>query len=280
MTNEWSTVTVSAGSPPTPRHSHSAVVYKDGMYVFGGYDGSYRSDFHCFNFLTRSWSQVPAVGAIPRARYRGTCVVSGDLMILHGGHDGSRHQQDTHVFDFNTNTWCALVTEGPVPSPRDSHIAVVYGKSMYLYGGSTGNAMGDFHELKLEFRRIWSPVQTSMMLQPGSNGNTSTGSNNSSTSSSIGSRMAINSASSRERGISGEATDLSTIGITPGPRFCHVGVVYDGSLYIFGGYDGSSRLNDFLRYRFDQLDEESVAITSPTLVKPSSIRKEENIPFT
>lgn len=31
-------------------------------------------------------------------------------------------------------------------------------------------------------------------------------------------------------------------------RFCHVGCVHGGSLYVFGGYDGSSRLNDFVRY--------------------------------
>ena len=45
-------------------------------------------------------------------------------------------------------------------------------------------------------------------------------------------------------------------------RFCHVGVVYEGAFYIFGGYDGSSRLNDFLMYRFDS-HSESLA---PTLV--------------
>jgi hypothetical protein len=27
----------------------------------------------------------------------------------------------------------------------------------------------------------------------------------------------------------------------PGVRFCHVGVVYDSSFYIFGGYDGNHR---------------------------------------
>lgn len=31
-------------------------------------------------------------------------------------------------------------------------------------------------------------------------------------------------------------------------RFCHVGVLYGDSFYIFGGYDGDSRLNDFARY--------------------------------
>lgn len=57
-TNEWKAVVVAAGHPPTPRHSHSAVIYQDAMYIFGGYDGSYRSDFHAFSFLSRTWRQV------------------------------------------------------------------------------------------------------------------------------------------------------------------------------------------------------------------------------
>lgn len=43
-------------NPPTPRHSHSAVVYEDSMYVFGGYDGHYRNDFYRYNFVTGDWS--------------------------------------------------------------------------------------------------------------------------------------------------------------------------------------------------------------------------------
>lgn len=38
--------------------------------------------------------------------------------------------------------------------------------------------------------------------------------------------------------------------MSPGARFCHVAVVYQNSLYTFGGYDGSSRLNDFLEFKF------------------------------
>ena len=43
-------------------------------------------------------------------------------------------------------------------------------------------------------------------------------------------------------------------------RFCHVGAVYNGSFYVFGGYDGSSRLNDFVKYdlALDDLYETSV----------------------
>jgi hypothetical protein len=67
--------------PPSPRHSHAAVVYRNCMYVFGGYDGSYRSDFHKFDFDQLTWKPVPASGRSPRARYRSTACVLRDTMI-------------------------------------------------------------------------------------------------------------------------------------------------------------------------------------------------------
>jgi N-acetylneuraminic acid mutarotase len=47
---EWSMIPVLRGVPPSPRHSHAGVVYNGCMYIFGGYDGAYKNDFHEFNF--------------------------------------------------------------------------------------------------------------------------------------------------------------------------------------------------------------------------------------
>ncbi|KAI9895736.1 hypothetical protein PsorP6_018872 [Peronosclerospora sorghi] len=41
-------------------------------------------------------------------------------------------------------------------------------------------------------------------------------------------------------------------GKPPGPRFCYVGTFYGSSIVIFGGCDGSNRLNDFKRFRFEE----------------------------
>eukprot|EP00611_Tribonema_gayanum_P011636 TRINITY_DN2194_c0_g1_i1.p1 TRINITY_DN2194_c0_g1~~TRINITY_DN2194_c0_g1_i1.p1 ORF type:complete len:519 (-),score=118.16 TRINITY_DN2194_c0_g1_i1:962-2518(-) len=156
--SKWSPVQVLSGVAPSPRHSHAAVVYGSSMFVFGGYDGSYRSDFHEYNFATCGWSLVSAAGRVPRARYRATCVVQGGCMYLFGGHDGTRHLNDVHVFEFEPRVWMTLNTENPAPIPRDSHVSVIHGRSMYVFGGSTGSAMNDFYELRLDTCK-WSPVQ-------------------------------------------------------------------------------------------------------------------------
>lgn len=123
--------------------------------------------------------------------------------------------------------------------------------------------MGDFHELKLEFRRLWKPIVPSnerkTAAQKRESSPTLSFFHTSSTSSPAQLHQSLtnnnNSSTSVAEGI-----------ITPGARFCHVGVVYDSSLYIFGGYDGSNRLNDFLRYQFKQ-NEENLAIPPPSIVR-------------
>ena len=162
--------------------------------------------------------------------------------------------------------------------------------------------MGDFHELRLEFRRVWSPVHVNNSSSTGNSnsssdrisyrstrtntnttGNTGSSSNyhrisagatsthhsgnNSATGTPSRSRNANltsdrqNSSVSnsnyrattpqqqQQEGGNREYTSNSTIGsssgnvseVSPGVRFCHVGVVYDSAFYIFGGYDGSQR---------------------------------------
>ena len=66
-----------------------------------GYDGSYRSDFHEFHVINKTWTQITSFsGRAPKPRYRGTCCVLDDNMYLFGGHDGSRHLNDVFVFNF------------------------------------------------------------------------------------------------------------------------------------------------------------------------------------
>lgn len=125
------------------------------------------------------------------------------------------------------------------------------------------SAMGDFHELKLEFRRVWGPVlpptPTSSALTT-----TTTGSSSSLT---VRTRRPLTNNTLRptimpppppdgdyhSNNYPDPLHDPDSL-VSPGPRFCHVGVVYDGSFYIFGGYDGANRLNDFLRYRFEMTE--------------------------
>lgn len=43
-------------------------------------------------------------------------------------------------------------------------------------------------------------------------------------------------------------------GTQPQPRFCHASVVYQDTLYSFGGYSGSERINEFIKFDFALYD--------------------------
>jgi len=126
--------------PPTPRHSHSAVVYEDCMYVFGGYDGSYKNDFYKFNFTKNQWSRIKPIDEIwPTPRYRTSCTVVDEKMYMFGGHDGQQQLNDFYYYNFMKRKWNLInYSKSFEPSPRDSHILTHSDNSILLFGGSSG----------------------------------------------------------------------------------------------------------------------------------------------
>jgi len=59
---------------------------------------------------------------------------------------------------------------------------------------------------------------------------------------------------------------VQTRGSPPGHRFCHTAVIHHDSMFVFGGYDGANRLNDFISFRFGSEDM-SCDIPPSTLIQ-------------
>ena len=56
--NKWGKIEIAAGHPkPEPRSGHTAVIYQNGMYVFGGKDDENKklNDFWRLDLLTLTW---------------------------------------------------------------------------------------------------------------------------------------------------------------------------------------------------------------------------------
>lgn len=51
----------------------------------------------------------------------------------------------------------------------------------------------------------------------------------------------------------GGGEQVQALGNAPNSRFCHVACVYKDSMFVFGGYDGTSRLNDLVEFRWDNM---------------------------
>ncbi|CAE8587159.1 unnamed protein product [Polarella glacialis] len=89
---------------PVGRFGHSAVVYRSGMFVFGGWDGhDTLDDLYEFSVTTSQWYSVPGRGDVPQSRYRHSAVVYGCCMFVFGGVDKRQARfADLCEFSFDT----------------------------------------------------------------------------------------------------------------------------------------------------------------------------------
>ncbi|XP_054706204.1 kelch domain-containing protein 3-like [Uloborus diversus] len=115
----WEAPDVS-GDIPCGRRSHSAVVYQDELYIFGGYNAGnnkHLNDLYKFNPETGEWTKLVAIGEGPCPRRRHCACVVGNQMFLFGGSSPSQEagwesllyeedsqklidHSDLHVLDF------------------------------------------------------------------------------------------------------------------------------------------------------------------------------------
>lgn len=136
---------------PYQRYGHTAVVYKDKIYIWGGRnDDAADNALYCFDPETGMWSLLETNGTVPGARDgHSACVVHSrysDSMYIFGGFEEGidRFSQEVYSLDFKTMRWTYLMTSGQPPSYRDFHSATAIGNRMYIFGGR-GDHNGPHH---------------------------------------------------------------------------------------------------------------------------------------
>lgn len=65
---------------PPGRRSHKAIVYKDKMYMFGGFAEKPMNDFWQFDFETMQWAQLELKGNLPCGRSRFSMTLAEDRL--------------------------------------------------------------------------------------------------------------------------------------------------------------------------------------------------------
>eukprot|EP00727_Mastigamoeba_balamuthi_P002118 m51a1_g11903 hypothetical protein (537) ;mRNA; f:623166-624962 len=189
------------------RNLHSAVEHDGAMWVFGGVGvaevkGGFWSSpqqqaveynsISRFDFTTRTWEDIAAIGIVPEARDGHTAVAHGEFMyvfggsddtrvfndlarfrfesracvvgssmFVFGGYDGKRAFNDAYLLDLETLTWSAAPSRGASspPSPRYGHTCVASGRTVFVFGGY-GAGLGyrsDVHCYDVD-TGIWSVV--------------------------------------------------------------------------------------------------------------------------
>src|SRR5690606_14206124 len=85
-THTWKLIIPEGSTIPTPRSHHTAVVYRNKMIVFGGYNVPPIDFLLEFSFQSFKWTQISPGGQIPNPRYGHTAVQKDDDMIVFGGY--------------------------------------------------------------------------------------------------------------------------------------------------------------------------------------------------
>jgi N-acetylneuraminic acid mutarotase len=128
---------------PAPRYCHSAVVFEEAMYIFGGKSGTRDSndrmaDIFKFDFQSQAWSVVVQQGDIPPPRSAHSAVVCGRKMFVVGGRQIERGCcADIYEYSFDTHTWRRL-PDAHAGLERARHSAVLHNGVIAVFGGWNG----------------------------------------------------------------------------------------------------------------------------------------------
>jgi leucine-zipper-like transcriptional regulator 1 len=146
-TNTWNKE-VTAGITPKSRHFHTAVVYKDHMYILGGFAGSRNTaDLLRYNFGSRTWTVQLGSEALTQRRGHSAVVWRDNLMIF-GGKD-SLSMNDLSEFSFTTGKSKVIDSDGEVPPPRHFHTCVMHDGRLWIFGGLAAINLNDVYAFQL-----------------------------------------------------------------------------------------------------------------------------------
>ncbi|KAL8611969.1 hypothetical protein ACOMHN_062598 [Nucella lapillus] len=259
------------------RVNHAAITAGLRIFSFGGYcsgedyEQTKPIDVHVLNTVTLRWTLLPPAKPeekdyVPYKRYGHTAVNYGDLAFIWGGRNDSDGACDT-LFSFDTDTysWSCPAVTGAVPAARDGHTACVLDHKMYIFGGYEEHSdIFSDQIFALDFRTFnWIAVKfkTTLPANVCRDFHTATA---------LGSKMYVFGGRSDEGGenfTSREIYDNSMLAFEtrtntwelvscessfkPVGRRSHSAFVYNGCLYIFGGYNGLMDQHFSDMYKFD-----------------------------
>lgn len=254
--SKWTQIS-SPAACPSARDRHVVVSCHDKIYIFAGYDGSNRAnDFWQFDTQQEEWSIVDAAfGQPPTPRHSHSGVEYDGSMYIFGGYDGN-YRSDFHRYNFAQRKWSGVPVKGSVPKARYRTSAASFQNLMLVVGGHDGaKHLNDFWQLNFATLE-WSVVESVGITMPPSprDSHTAVICNDSmylfggSTGNARNDLYSFSFETSQWHEVR-PATSSGQAVSEPCPRFCHSCEVYNGSLYVFGGYDGQQRLNDFWQFK-------------------------------
>ncbi|EAR86286.2 kelch motif protein (macronuclear) [Tetrahymena thermophila SB210] len=245
----WEKVESKGSQRPCPRSSSASVIYKECLYLFGGFTFNGRlNEIYQFNFKTLKWTKIKATGTKPSARENNGAVVYQNKLYIYGGYDGVSWFKDFYSFDFATYEWTRLPIQGDEPTQSFGFASGSHENSFAIFGGFEGqNWLNDYFEYNFTTSK-WKKVELK---------------------GSVPSERSCPSYCSKDEylyvfggynGIDklqdfyrinmkkGKSIFIQQKGSIPSPRYFHSQIYYSDKIFLFGGYNGQVRLNDLYEF--------------------------------
>jgi len=245
--NAWREIR--ADDAPPGRFGHNAVTVDRSVMIFGGQgEGGFFNDLWLLTPTLAQWAYIPTQDAPPAARYGAAAALEADgrLLVTHGFTNQGRFD-DTWEFAVLDNFWTEISPQGARPIERCLVRAVwdAGRERLIMFGGQTTATpfLGDTWALTPEgwieltpelspsprnfYAMVYDEAASRALLF---GGNTEDGL--------VNDLWAFDSASNLW-------AQLAVAGEAPSPRAGHdATIATGGAVYLFGGSDGSSELND------------------------------------
>ena len=238
------------GTLPSPRSRHSATAVGNNMVIFGGVGGG--NDLHILETDTLTW-YVPKVGGeppLPRFGHSATLVESridqSRRIYVFGGHDGRRSLSDLHIFDTESMNWSKAAVSGRAPLAGSRHTATLVGDRLFVFGASDSGTFKDLHVLDID-ALSWQQVEAEGQAPIARSRHTATlVGKNLLLFGGVGGGRPLHDLFVMHTGTKEGMfwTEPPANGVPPSARVGHASALVDTKVFIFGGHDGKTCLND------------------------------------
>jgi hypothetical protein len=158
LSSRW----VELSSGPSRRIAATLTYYNNCLYIFGGWTGDdVIDDLWEYNIAEDSYLQLTSHGGPPARSNHSTVVIDGSLVVF-GGLDYNELLNDVCIYQISKKEWMGVIMTGDVttrPLPSRCHAAFVHEKSMYVFGGGCETfALSDLWKFSLK-TRSWTKIE-------------------------------------------------------------------------------------------------------------------------
>ncbi|MDI6787300.1 MAG: hypothetical protein QME51_02885 [Planctomycetota bacterium] len=248
---------LSGESAPSARSGHTAIWTGTYMVIWGGTNGtSYFNDGARYNPADNTWIAMSAAPISARANH--TAVWTGSQILFWGGRDATQRYNNGARYNPADDTWSSISSDS-APTVRGRHSAIwdPATNRMFIWGGYDGSNVLNSGGIYSSSSNTWLPI-TATANRPIARANHTAiwsdsqmfiygGDNTQGTSYPLAVLDNISTLDGRYSPADDTWTRFPLLDY-PGARTNHTAVWTGSQMVIWGGFDGTNRLNTGARY--------------------------------